>query len=384
MAVASRLHGATGSEGGQPPASPAPSAPASEPVAVPEAPAEPATPAQEPAPAAPEAPVEPATPAPTPQEPPAPDPNSPLEPTLVPEPPAPPEPAVPPPEPAVPVPAEEPPAEPAKDDIAERMEALSARELSVVKAERAQKQQNQETENRLRAYDEVLRLGREDPLKAMETLGISYQEVTNRILNDGQPGESDTVAQMQRKIEELEQGQKTAETNRVTSEQTQNYNNYVGDLKKLVDTSKNFPLISYYSAYDAVVQAVNQHYEATDQILGNDVALAQVETKLQKDVDGLLNLEHIRTAQEAAPVQQPPVPEPNAGQAPQSGADVDSGAPSEPPPPAAPAPPATVTSTLRNAQQGSAGPPAPAPILDDEESLNAAAKLITFDAETEG
>ena len=380
MAVESRLHGSGGAEGVQTPGTPAPAAQV--PLA-PEAGADVGTPA-------PTAPAGEATPAPatpggsTPAaEPPQPDPSQPLEPA----PGAPTEPAAPvtPAEPAAPAepspPVEPAAATPAQDDFDARMQSLAMRELALVRAERAQKQDNEAIKTKLEAYDQIVKLSKEDPLKAMESAGIDYQAVTNQVLNDGQLAASDVTKQVQESVESFQKNLEEVKTDIATQKQAQDYSNYVSELKNLVDTSGKFPLISYYNAIDNVVQEVNRHYEATDQILDNEAALTQYEAKLQKEVDGLMQLDHIRKGQEHQPGQTPPAePAPEAGPATgtQENANAVPGAPPEQAPPATP-PPATVQSTLRNSQQGTAGPQTPSRFISDEESLVAAAKLITFD-----
>lgn len=393
MAVDSTLLGqnrtAIGADGQINPAA-APATPAAAP---------PTAPAAAPAPASPD----PAAPAAAPAAPaaPAPDPNSPLDPSpgATPEPapsagsPADPAPA---PAPAAPEPAPTPAPSAADETLQAQRDALSVRELAVVRGERANKQTEDINGEKLKAYNEAVRLSKEDPLKAIESLGISYQDLTDRVLGvDGRNAEpTSTEKILMEKVEQLEKDLTGETTSRLTAEQQQNYSSYVGDLKNVVDTSGKYPLIGYYSAYDAVVQAVNKHFEATDAILDRDAAMAQVEANLQKDVDGLLALDHLKgrlaPVQPAGP-QAPAAPDANAAPAPATPetVNVDPAAPVAPAAPAAPAPAqpaaqpevAAVVSTLRNAQQGTAGAPVIPPMLSRDESLKEAAKLITMDGD---
>lgn len=184
-----------------------------------------------------------------------------------------------------------------KDEkLSSRIEVLIRREQAALARERAAKEKEAEIEakfGRIKEFESV----KDNPKKALEMLGLNYDELTKSILNEGQiPPEveirklreewqQERERQEEEKRQALEREQKLQ---REREEQTistfkQNINQY------LADNKERYELIDFEGAHELVFDVIDAHYERTKdpetgvgKILSIQEAADKVEEHLEK------------------------------------------------------------------------------------------------------
>lgn len=148
----------------------------------------------------------------------------------------------------------------------------------------------------LQQWREASELSKTDKIAALKRIGISYEDVTNQILNNGaMPPETialHTAEQTAREIIE----KRLAEFEKKQSEslQKQQQDNYEQSIKQidsevkgLVDSSDKFSLVKESEAYHDVTEYIESEFHRIGIILPIEVAAEKVE---QEIVEGILNL----------------------------------------------------------------------------------------------
>lgn len=137
---------------------------------------------------------------------------------------------------------------------------------------------------------------KKDPLKTLETLGISYEDLTKMVLNDG---EMSTDMQLRLMREEMERDYKSKFnelenklTEKEKAEEEAKYNKVISDFKtdinQFVDGSEQYELIQANEAYDLVYDVIEQYYQENGRILDTAEAADQVEEYLTEELKKVL------------------------------------------------------------------------------------------------
>lgn len=133
---------------------------------------------------------------------------------------------------------------------------------------------------------------KQNPLKALEELGYSYEDLTNIVLNDGKLG---TDRQMQLMREELERDYKSKFEeleNRLKEkeikEEEQKYNQVIDNFKTeiqefVAESGETYELIQANNAYDLVYDVIESYYNENGSILEVEQAAKEVEDYLYEE-----------------------------------------------------------------------------------------------------
>lgn len=240
------------------------------------------------------------------------------------------------------------------DKFAQKFAALSRKEREIRQRETSLKAREQEIEVRLAKAAEIEALPskvKESPLEALERLGVTYDQLTELILQQGQEKPEDKkLAEIERKIADYEKREREA----VVQRQEQARQSYLAELSAFCKSSDKYELIQANSAVPVVYQVVEEHYNKTGEILTNEQAADLVESHLEEEAAKLLKLNKIK-AKLAPPAAQPTAPVANQSTA------------------------KTNSTTLTNSLQ-STSPTREPRKLTDEEALEEAARLIKWTA----
>ena len=191
-------------------------------------------------------------------------------------------------------PAEAAPVEPAKEAAPvaeeirahERFIAAAKREKALREKERALKAQEQDLSKLKTAHERV----KTDPLAALEELGLSYEQITNLILDRDAPKKEPTAAELAQKMVREELARYQEEAKRVQAEeQTRNYERTVMSVKSQVadiaaKSGEQYELVHALGATDRVWAHIEETFERTGKALPLDQAIADVEAELESDL----------------------------------------------------------------------------------------------------
>lgn len=180
----------------------------------------------------------------------------------------------------------------ARKEKALRAQALAERskldsERKALEAERAELE-------KVRSWQSKLK---DDPFSVLNEAGLSYEELTNRLLN--QPGPQDqALRDLQKKIQELEASQKQTLTQAEEAQKRQ-----YEDVKKqirnevslLVDGNDTFELIKSQGAEDAVVELIESVYQSEQRLMTAEEAANEVEEYLLDEAMKVAQLKKIQS-----------------------------------------------------------------------------------------
>jgi hypothetical protein len=162
----------------------------------------------------------------------------------------------------------------------------------------------------------------QDPLSVIQEAGLSYDQLTNAILN--QPSPQDLQFQkLQQELQALKASQEQSLT-KIEQAQKQQYeeakNQIRNDVSSLVDADESFETIKAMNAQEAVVELIEQIYNQEGNLLSIEEAAKEIEEHLVEEAMKLAQLKKIKSkilppqpqvlegTQEAAPQQQPQKP----------------------------------------------------------------------------
>ena len=135
-----------------------------------------------------------------------------------------------------------------------------------------------------------------DPIGTLEELGLTYEQLTNIVLNDGKlPDETkinllkeDIEKDYKSRFEELES--KLLEKERAEEEKkyTEVIDNFKEDIQSQINSSEEYDLIKHQEAYDLVYDLIEEYYQENNKILEVKEAAEQVEAYLEQEVKFLM------------------------------------------------------------------------------------------------
>lgn len=177
--------------------------------------------------------------------------------------------------------------------LAKKEKALQ-KDREEIKALRAELEKERETFNKAResgsaSLDELKRTARENPKKALETLGLTYNEITEFFLNDEKPTPELREKRLREELtsdfkKELEAREKEAQKKR-EDEQKEAEEKALSEFRnkvfEFIDGHKDeYELINLYDAHEVVTSTIEQQFEKTNRIMSTKEAADLVEKYL--------------------------------------------------------------------------------------------------------
>ena len=191
--------------------------------------------------------------------------------------------------------AAEAPPEPERPDFSRQFAALARKERAIRQKEQEmanfakQKEQFEGTSTRLA---DLQRLAKENPAKLLGELGINYDELTQQVINEGNPTEEQQLRleneKLQARLGKLEEvydkQRQQAEQAQVKAAHTQ----LVDNIKNFVDDSSTFEMVQHHDAYGLVAQVMQEHYNTTKEVLEYGDAAKLVEDHFMAEAERYL------------------------------------------------------------------------------------------------
>ena len=184
---------------------------------------------------------------------------------------------------AVPL-AIETPVEPAKKELdSAKFAALARRERDLVGRDLDLKKKQQEYDAKIKEYDDYQNFKKSaklDPLKAIESLGLSYEEITGHMLNGNKPTTETKVEELERQLKEFQEGLTKKERDALEADKEEKQKQadryleeFKGELNSFIDsTPEEYDLINLYDQKEEVLKVIQANLEKTGKILSNKEA----------------------------------------------------------------------------------------------------------------
>ena len=190
-----------------------------------------------------------------------------------------------------------------EDKSSRAFRQLARRESELRQGERSIKEMEAKLadyETKVTGYSELQSMAKTNPAKVLESLGIEYDDVTQAIINGGEPTEQQVLRQRNEVLEQRLAKLEEQITQRVKVEETQKYekvyNSFVDEIRAFCQTDDDkYPLTSAREAYPLVAEHMQSVYDRTGEILDYEAAVSQVEDHLQRDLEAYLKHEKIRS-----------------------------------------------------------------------------------------
>ena len=191
--------------------------------------------------------------------------------------------------------APEAPPEPERPDFSRQFAALARKERALRQKEQEianfakEREQFEGTSTRLA---DLQRLAKENPAKLLGELGINYDELTQQVINEGNPTEEQQLRleneKLQARLGKLEEiydkQRQQAEQAQIKAAHTQ----LVDNIKNFVDDSNTFEMVQHHDAYGLVAQVMQEHYNTTREVLEYGDAAKLVEDHFMAEAERYL------------------------------------------------------------------------------------------------
>lgn len=182
-----------------------------------------------------------------------------------------------------------------EEPIASKLSVLMQRESQAINRERMAKAQEERLKERLNKIEEFESI-KTDPKKALDFLGLSYDQLTQSILKDGEVPPS---VEIQRLRDELEQykaqqkSQKDEESELRKKQVVEAESKAIGDFKtEINDYLKNntarYELIDFEGAHDLVFDVIDEHYNRTVEAetgVGKIMSISEAADKVEEHLE---------------------------------------------------------------------------------------------------
>jgi hypothetical protein len=180
-----------------------------------------------------------------------------------------------------------------RDDFA-RSFANLARQEARLRGERDefnQRRRNdtQEVTQKASDLENLRQIARTDPMQALEALGLSYDGLTRRVINDGKVPLEDKFAQQAREIEELKQTNlnnvQERENRQIERDKKAIYGEMIDKITNLVENNDKYEMIKANNAHHTVYQVMQDQFQRDGKILHFDQAADLVEKYFEDEAE---------------------------------------------------------------------------------------------------
>lgn len=191
--------------------------------------------------------------------------------------------------------ASPPPALPKEEQISPKLAVLMERERQALNRERMAKTQEEKLSERLKKIEEFESV-KTNPKKALEFLGLSYDQLTESIIKDGEVPASVEIQRLRDELDQFKNQQKQkldveaeekqkqvlqAETKAVTD-----FKSEIGEYLK--SNSTRYELIDFEGAHDLVYEVIDEHYNRTIEPqsgVGKIMSIAEAADKVEEHLE---------------------------------------------------------------------------------------------------
>lgn len=238
---------------------------------------------------------------------------------------------------------------------------------------------------------------RQDPLSAMEKIGLSYEGVTDFVVNRNDPKGGDDNSALAREMKALQGAVSEIKDGQAATATQYERTAKMGELQRVLDNDPKLELTKFHGqeALNLALAVQEQSLKETGALPAPDAVLGQVEDYYLKKASDAAMLPKVQSALQPSAPQPTPPAQPGAVSPPASTGALEAPAPAADPsnnptsqegqPAATAAPdPSASSRTLTNAQSSNAAPAQPATELLTDEAYREKAEEVLLESYKEG
>jgi hypothetical protein len=185
----------------------------------------------------------------------------------------------------------------------------SDRFAALAKKERAIQKQLADIKAReasVKAFESLKASATSNPLEALKALGLSYEQITQYLLNGNKPTPEAEVSQVRQDLEKLKQEQvqreeqaKVAAKQAAEREYQQTLEDFSSEVKGFVQSNKDsYELTNMYQGEEIVLSTIEQHFANTKRIMSIKEAADLVEAYFEEQVKAAQQTKKFQAKQE--------------------------------------------------------------------------------------
>lgn len=175
-----------------------------------------------------------------------------------------------------------------RERTSDKFAALARKEAEVFRkaqAVRAQQAELARQAEEIRAFQEAKKQAVLNPLEALKQLGLTYDQITEYIVNDNKPTPSAEVMTLKQELEEFKRQQREeqdkiqrSQRERVEAEQKQIIEDFHEEVSTYIkDHADTYELTSLYDGANLVVGVIEEHFKQTGKLMNTAEAARLVE-----------------------------------------------------------------------------------------------------------
>ncbi len=183
--------------------------------------------------------------------------------------------------------------EPAKEEdrFARKFAELSRREKLVREGETKIK----DIQSKYAEYEKAKKNAKDDPIAYLEASGLTYQELTERIL-EGKPKKDPALRELEERLAKVEQEKLDAIENSKKSEEEKQRTEYKLKQKEHIKAAgEKYELINSLDKYDLVFDTQVEYFHQNNKTLSHDEAADLVEKYLDTEIDKFKGVKKIKS-----------------------------------------------------------------------------------------
>lgn len=196
------------------------------------------------------------------------------------------------------VPAEE--TKQAQDPMSSKFAALARKEKAILEMQRQMKAEKEALEAERRKYEtDYIPKSRlkEDPFTAFNEAGLTYDEITKKILEEGNPEQYSlqSVKQELQRIKEEQEATKKLVTESQTKAYQQALKQLEVDARDLIEREPEFEILKDTERYADVVKKIEDYYQENGVVLSVEKAAREVKTELLEEIKRFTGLKSVQS-----------------------------------------------------------------------------------------
>jgi hypothetical protein len=187
-----------------------------------------------------------------------------------------------------------------KETLSSQFAALAKKEKRILSKQQELEAKNKDLEEKLKKYEQFeakKQAARTNPLEYLSEAGLTYDELTQYILNGSKALEKDKATEIEERLNSFiaqAEADKKSQAEREAKLAQEQEEKVIAQFKESVKSHINnkksdYELINLYDATELVISTIEAHFEKTQQILDTDSAAELVEKHLEDEIKKLAN-----------------------------------------------------------------------------------------------
>ncbi len=174
-----------------------------------------------------------------------------------------------------------PPVPPKPDKLASKFAALARRERQLVERERSATEKLKSVE----AYERAKKSAADDPGAALESLGLTYEALTDWVLSDKKPARDPEVKTLTEKLEKLEKDAQDKEAALARANEERAVEDFKrGQVEAVKSAGDKYELVNQMGRHDLVFDVTQEYFKANGKVPAHDEAAQLVEDYLLSEI----------------------------------------------------------------------------------------------------